>query len=107
MKASGDYTSVSQGTIALLCDRGLNLTQIAQLLGVTKSYISRVRAGTRSLTLDHLADLQLKLGEPIPLLLVNATPLSTVPPQLRRLYKATKKLLSLRTGKTRRARRAA
>lgn len=88
-----DLTNVSSGIVNLLVDRGMNLTEIAELIGVTKSFISRVKSGQRSLTLDHLARFERALGEPIPWLLMRAIPPESVSPELRPLYKATMKLL--------------
>ena len=71
----------------------MSLTHIAKLLGVTKSYVSRVKAGKRSLTLDHLAVLEMELGRSVPLMLMETIPRETVAPKARRLYDATIKLL--------------
>lgn len=89
-----DFENVSSGVVRLLCDRGMNLTEIAELLGVTRSYISRVKNGTRSFTLDHLVTLQRKTGQPLPLLLLQATPASDIPKELKALYRSTEKILS-------------
>jgi predicted transcriptional regulator len=86
-RTHGDYTHVSPGIIRLLTGRGMNLTQIAQILGVTKSYISRVNAGDRGLTLDHIAELQRKTCLPIPLMLMESINISTVPKDMRPLYR--------------------
>jgi transcriptional regulator with XRE-family HTH domain len=83
----------SRDVVELLTSRGMNLTEIAKLLGVTKSYVSRVKAGKRSFTLDHLAVLEKELGRPAPLLLMEAIPRETVAPKARPLYDATIKLL--------------
>jgi len=53
----------SQDVVELLISRGMSLTHIAKFLGVTKSYVSRVKFGKRSLTLDHLAVLEMELGQ--------------------------------------------
>ena len=84
---------ISRDVVNLLCDRGMTLTQIAQSLGVTKSYISRVKAGTRNFTLEHLSKLEDVLGESLPLLLINAIPRNSMSPQLRRLRDVTQRLL--------------
>src|SRR5262245_52910972 len=86
-------TQTSMATINLMVERGMTLTQVAGLIGVTKSYISRVNSGQRSLTLDHLAKFERTLGEPIPWLLMKAIPPESVTPELRPLYRATLKLL--------------
>jgi len=89
----GDYTTISQSAIALLIGQGRSLTDIARMLGVTKSYISRVNSGQRALTLEHLAALQEKTGQPIPLLVLNAMPRRSVRPDLLPLYDMTLKLV--------------
>jgi len=81
-KLSGDM-------IDLLVARGMTLTQIAHATGTTKSFISRVKSRSRSLTIDHMVALEEAVGEPLPLLLLKATPLPSVRPALRPLYKAT------------------
>ena len=84
---------LSRDVVTLLIERGYTLTRIAGLLDVTKSFISRVKAGTRSFTLEHLAVLERELGEPIPWLLIDSIPAESVSPELRPLYEMTRKLL--------------
>ena len=84
---------ISRDVVNLMVDRGMNLTEIARILGVTKSYISRVKTGTRKFTLDHLALLESALGASLPVLLVEAVPRELVKPELRRLHDMTLKLL--------------
>ena len=83
----------SREVVDLLVARGISASRIAGLLRVSRSYISRVKAGTRSLTLDHLATLEAELRIPVPLLLMEAIPRARVSPKLRPLYDATVKLL--------------
>jgi transcriptional regulator with XRE-family HTH domain len=84
---------ISRDEVNLLVSRGMTLTQIARTLGVTKSYISRVKAGTRNFTLDHLAKLEAEPGESLPVLLIKSVPRETVSPSLWPLYESTLKLL--------------
>ena len=86
-------TRISRDVVNLLVSRGMTLTHIAQTLGVTKSYISRVKAGTRNFTLDHLARLEMELGESLPVLLIKAVPRETVSPSLWLLYESALELL--------------
>jgi transcriptional regulator with XRE-family HTH domain len=95
-------TRYSRDITKLLVSRGMNLSEIARLLGVTKSYICRVKAGTRSFTLDHLAQLERAVGEPLPLLLIRSIPPKSVTPELRPLYEATLELLDRARPKPRR-----
>lgn len=98
---------MSRDIINLLIERGSTPAQLAQTLGATKSFISRVKSGTRSLTLDHMHSLEVAHGEPMPWLLIDAIPLNSVPKDLRPLYHATKKLLKPTQRRTRRKRAAA
>jgi transcriptional regulator with XRE-family HTH domain len=84
---------ISRDVVNLLVDRGMTLTEIAGILGVTKSYISRVKAGTRKFTLDHLSLLEDALDVSLPVLLVEAIPRDLVKPELRRLHEMTLQLL--------------
>ena len=95
-------SQLSRSVIGLLTKRGMTLTEIADGLGVTKSFLSRVKSGTRGLTIDHLVALERQLGEPLPLLIVQATPIESVPKDLRPLYRSTVRVLSAGAGKTKR-----
>lgn len=99
---------LSSDIIAMLLNRGFNAARIGAMLGVTKSFISRVKSGQRSLTLEHLAALEAEIGEPMPYLLIKSTPLEEVKPELRPLYRATLKLLAPRKAarQTRKAKAA-
>ena len=87
-------SALSGDVIAMLVRRGMTLTEIALATGTSKSYISRVRSKARSLTIDHLVALEQAVGEPLPLLLLQATPIQSVRPELRSLYRATLKVVS-------------
>ena len=84
---------ISGDVVNLFSDRGMTLTQIGEMLDVSKSYISRVKAGTRNFTLEHLSKLENTLGESLPLLLINAIPPESMSPELRRLHDVTRHLL--------------
>lgn len=87
-------SSLSGDIIELLMRRGMTLTAIAQALGAGKSFVSRVKSRSRSLTIDHLVALEAAVGEPLPVLLLEATPIESVPPELRPLYRSTLKVVS-------------
>lgn len=87
-------SSLSADVIDLLLKRGMTLTEIAGAIGTTKSFVSRVRSRSRSLTIDHLIALEAVVGEPLPMLLLQAIPVESVRPELRSLYKSTLKLVS-------------
>jgi transcriptional regulator with XRE-family HTH domain len=106
-KQHGDYRHLSSGVVRLLVKRGITLTAIAEMAGVTKSFLSRVNAGTRSLTLNHLAKLEKAIGEPLPLLLLKSASLDSIPKELRPLYRRTLKLMGTLQGRPRRKKAAA
>ncbi len=85
---------LSGDVIDLLIKRGMTLGVIAEAIGATKSFVSRVKSRSRSLTIDHLTALEAKLGEPLPLLLLEATPADSIPPGLQPLYRSTRKVLA-------------
>jgi transcriptional regulator with XRE-family HTH domain len=66
---------------------GRTLDEVAALLGVKKSYVSRVKNRQRSLTVDHLVRLEKKLRRPLPLLLLEAIPEESVPDELKPAYR--------------------
>jgi len=84
---------ISRDVVNLMVERGMTLTEIAKVLGVTRSYISRVKAGTRKFTPDHLSALEEALGASLPVLLIEAIPRELVKPQLARLHDITLELL--------------
>lgn len=100
-------SSVSANVVELLLARGMTLADIAVAIGVTKSFVSRVKSRNRGFTIDHLMALEASLGEPLPLLLLKATPIDSVPDKLKPLYRSTARVLGARrgTGKAKRTRR--
>jgi hypothetical protein len=87
-------SALSADVIEFLVKGGITLTAIAATTGVTKSFLSRVKAGSRGLTIDHLVALESMVGEPLPLLLLKATPIESVPKELRPLYRSTERAVS-------------
>ncbi|HSV15148.1 MAG TPA: helix-turn-helix transcriptional regulator [Tepidisphaeraceae bacterium] len=86
-------SSLSADVIELLTKRGMTLAAIAEAIGVTRSFLSRVKGRSRSLTIDHLVALEAVIGEPLPLLLLRATPIEAVPKDLRPLYRSTTRVV--------------
>jgi len=80
---------ISKECVNVLTGLGMTLTEIAKMLGVTKSYVSRVNAGQRSFTLEHLAKLQRKTGRPIPLLAMQAMSREAIAAKFLPLYDMT------------------
>lgn len=85
---------ISRDIVNLFVDRGMTITQLAKHLGVTKSYVSRVKSGARSFTIDHLEKLEHAVGAPLPLLLIQAIPRKAVARYLLPLYDATRRMLT-------------
>ena len=86
-------SSASTNVVELLLARGMTLAEIAVAIGATKSFVSRVKSRSRGFTIDHLTALEASLGEPLPLLLLEATPIDSVPANLKPLYRSTAKVL--------------
>jgi transcriptional regulator with XRE-family HTH domain len=95
-------SAISSDLIDLLVKRGMTLTSIADAIGATKSFLSGVKAKSRSLTIDHLVALEAAVGEPLPLLLLHATRIDSVPKHLRPLYRSTERVASGGIRKTKR-----
>jgi hypothetical protein len=95
-------SAISAHVIDLVTKRGMTLTAIARAIGVTKSFLGRVKARSRSLTIDHLVALEAVIGEPLPLLLLRATPIEAVPKDLRPLYRSTARVARGGVPKTKR-----
>src|SRR5438093_500578 len=89
----------SADLVGLLVKRGMTLTQIARATRTTKSLISRVKARSRGLTIDHMIALEREVGEPLPLLLLQATPIESVSKKHRPLYRMTEKMLIQTSGR--------
>lgn len=82
------YPTVSINVVNYLRDQGMTLKEIAGLMDVSESFISRVRNGHRSLTLQHLERLEKVLGKPLSIILMEATPVEATPRELATLYAA-------------------
>jgi|GEM_PF-5332732 len=106
-KHSLTFINTSQRTIKLLENRGMSQTDIADFLEVSKSFISRVKAGTRSFTLQHLAEIGEKFDQPLPLLLFRLMDPETIKPENRKLYSMVKRMIEPKTVKRRKKSKAA
>lgn len=98
--ATRSSTRFSSELIRQLVASGRTQTQIANMLAVTKSFISRVSAGQRALTIEHLSRLEQMLGKPIALFLLEAAPTPADSPELVREREKLRSLLqhSAQTG---------
>ncbi len=88
------HSAISTRVVQYLHGQGMTLKEIGSLMDVKESFISRVRTGERSLTLDHLTKLEKALGTSLPAILVHATPLDSVPKKLRPVYAAFNNFLA-------------
>lgn len=53
--------------------RKMKLREIKELTGLSESYLSRISRGERNFRVDHLVSLEKALGEPLSILLIEAT----------------------------------
>jgi predicted XRE-type DNA-binding protein len=79
-------TSLSANLVAMLKSRHMSYVQIGELLGVHKSFISQVASSKKNFTIDHLVQLEQKLGEPLPILLLKATQKEKLSEGMKHLY---------------------
>jgi transcriptional regulator with XRE-family HTH domain len=72
----------------------MTLREIGELMGLKESFISRVRKGERSFTLQRLQKLEASLGKPLTMILIEATPVELAPTKLKPLYAAFRGFLA-------------
>lgn len=75
------------------------LKEIGRLIGRSESFVSLVGKGKRSLTINHLLKLEKVLGEPLPLIILEASKeclSNDMRPQYDALHKILKKSVKLR-----------
>lgn len=101
------FKNISQRTIAILEDRGMSQTQIAEFMEVSKSYISRVKAGTRAFTLEHLSRVDDKFEKPLSVLLFRTVSRDTMTPKNRGLYDLVQKMVDPKPVKRKKRAKAA
>ena len=80
VSTSGDVCRYLQG-------RGMTRNELAEMLDVSVSFLSRVARHERNFTLDHLHRLADALDMTLPELLAAATPPESIPARLRRSYR--------------------
>lgn len=87
--------TVSQNVVKYLQKKHhLSLKQIGELMGLGESFISLVGKGRRALTMQRLLMLEETLGEPLAVILAEATPVDSAPPKLRPFYAAFREFVS-------------
>jgi DNA-binding transcriptional MerR regulator len=84
------YPTISRNVVKYLQAKGMELKKIGALLDLSESFISRVGRRERSFTLEHLDKLEKMLKKPLPIILIEAVEMSSVPKDLRNAYKAFK-----------------
>ncbi len=70
----------------VLKESRLTQDQLAEILEVSPAFISRVRGGERSFTIDHLAALESLMKVPLGAILLAAAPLPAVSPATKKLH---------------------
>ncbi len=86
--------NLSADLVRCLQSQGMTLQQIADTMGLSESFISRVANKKRSLTIEHLLRLQEAVDKPLPLLLLEATSQDSVPQPLASLYEKARAVLA-------------
>jgi transcriptional regulator with XRE-family HTH domain len=86
--------NLSADLVQYLQGQGMTLRQIADAIGLSESFISRVANKQRSLTIEHLLRLQEAIDKPLPLLLLEATSQDSVPGPLVPLYEKAREVLA-------------
>jgi transcriptional regulator with XRE-family HTH domain len=92
------YPTLSSAIVRYLRAQGHTLREIGQMLGLSESFISRVSKRQRSFTLDHLVKLEAAVGKALPMIILEATELDSVPAQLRPVYEAFHHLFASSAG---------
>ena len=85
--------SLSAYIVRYLQDQGKTRQEIAELLDLGQSFISRVANQERHLTIEHLVKLEERFGQPLPLLLLEAIPAESIPTELKQAYQALVRVL--------------
>jgi len=88
------YPSISYDVVRYLQKQNMTLKEIGKLMGLGESFISRVLHKQRSFTLRDLSRLENAIGKPLPMILLEATEVNSVPKEFRKGYAAFRKVLS-------------
>lgn len=108
MTLDAPATSLSTAIVQhLQHNRRMTLKQIGKLIGGSESFISRVATGQRNFTLPHLVALEEKLGESLPVLLLQARPAANLSPEQQEAFDSALELLKGLAGARRGIRPAA
>ena len=86
-------SSISTDLVAYLRSKGKTLKQIGEMIGTGESFISRVGAGDRSFTLEHMEQFEQKLRKPIPVLLLESVWAKSIPASKKKAFNEALRLL--------------
>lgn len=86
--------NLSADLVRYLQKRGMTFRQIAETIGLSVPFISRVANKKRSLTIEHLLRIEDALGIPLPLLLLEVSAQGAVPERLAPFYERARTVLS-------------
>lgn len=91
---SVQQASLSADLVAYLREtRQMSLREIGEVVGLSESFVSRVANGQRRFTLEHLDRFEQALGQPLPLLLLEARWADKVTDETRELFQEGMRLL--------------
>jgi transcriptional regulator with XRE-family HTH domain len=77
----------------VLREKGLSQEQLADAIEVSPAFISRVRTGQRSFSIDHLAAFEWLMNVPLGALLLAAVPIPKPRPELKRLHELARQAI--------------
>lgn len=86
--------NLSADLVRYLQKKGMTFRQIAEAVGLSVPFISRVANKRRSFTIEHLLRIEDALGKPLPLLLLEVSAQGAVPERLAPLYERARDVLS-------------
>jgi transcriptional regulator with XRE-family HTH domain len=86
--------TLSGRILQALLDRGLNQSKVASMIGAARSHVSRVKSGEYQFTDSQLQRIEKGTATPIWLLLLGSEPSPDASPEVRRIYKEARQLLS-------------
>jgi len=86
--------SLSADLVEYFRKQGMTLSEIADKIGVSESFMSRVARKKRCFTIEQLLAFEKTIGQPLPLLLLAAIPQESVSEELADLYQAASDVLS-------------
>src|SRR4030042_622879 len=80
------YPAISHDIVRYLQKQNMTLKEIGRLMGLSESFISKVLHNQRSFTVRHLSRLENAIAKPLPMILLEATEVNSMPKELRKGY---------------------